>query len=202
MSRGIIYQNICIYRMVMNLLYGFSYKKRFRLIAPHIQGLKVNELCFGDLIIAQYCRKNMVTWHGYDINERFVSRANGKNFSATLCDLEKQKSLPDSDTCIIVGSLYHFKKNPEHIYDLMFSTATRIIISEPVKNLSSKKNFIGRLAAKMSDAGSGAESFRYNETELLKSIEIPAKKYNFTISKKEYFRKDLILILDKCKTPK
>ena len=202
MPPGLIYRHICIYRFAMNLLYGFDYKKRFRLIFPFIKGLSVNELCFGDLYIAHYCKKNNIKWIGYDINKKFIERAINKNFDAVFCNLSEQQTLPKSDTCIILGSLYHFNQNLEQIYELMFSSSKRIIISEPIKNISAKNNLLGRIASTVSDTGNGAETFRYDEPRLIKSFEKPAKKYNFTIYKKFYFKKDIIIILDKCPSPK
>ncbi len=186
----------------MNLLYGFGYKKRFRLIFPFINGSSVNELCFGDLIIARYCKINNIKWKGYDINKNFVENAMNENFDAVFCNLSEQLTLPKTDTAIILGSLYHFNHQSEHIYELMFASSKRIIISEPIKNISTQKNFLGRIASLISDTGNGAETFRYDERRLLKSFEKPAKKYNFTIYKKFCFKKDIIIILDKCLSPK
>lgn len=197
MPQGIIYRNICFYRIAMNLLYGFAYKKRFRQIEGYIRGTKVVELCFGDLYIANFCRGKNYFWQGYDINKGFVKRAEKKKFSAVCCDLKTQNKLPENDTCIIIGSLYHFNKDSEYFYNLIFEPSKRVIISEPIKNLSSKKGVLGYLASIHSDAGSGSESFRHTMQTLLKSIENPINKFNFTIAEKQYFKKDIILVLDK-----
>jgi len=200
MPRGIIYQNICFYRIAMNVLYGFAYRKRFRMVNRYIQGDKVIELCFGDLLIARYCRQKKFSWTGYDLNEKFVGRAQRNKFNAVCCDLSQTASLPDADITVIMGSLYHFKEDPEHLFNLMFRSAKRVIISEPVKNLSSRKDGIGKLAAMLSDTGRGAEKSRYDKQELLSSAEDLCKKFNFTVSEEKIFKKDRIIVFDKCQT--
>ncbi|HNZ42078.1 MAG TPA: hypothetical protein PLI16_00210 [Bacteroidales bacterium] len=203
MPPGIIYRNILLYRLAMNLLYSFSYKERFRKVTSYITGKSVNELCFGDLFIASFCKKNNICWTGFEVNKTFVRRAIRNNFRAQQIDLKNQEiTLPPADTNIITGSLYHFHEQPEKILNALFTTANRIIISEPVKNISAKKNLWGRLAAKVSDAGNGPEEFRYIENDLLKTIEVSGKKFNFTTYKTEHFKKDIIIVLDKCQLPK
>ncbi|HOV12234.1 MAG TPA: hypothetical protein PLL90_10780 [Bacteroidales bacterium] len=203
MPPGIIYRNILLYRLAMNLLYGFSYKKRFRMITGYIKGKSVNELCFGDLFIASFCKKSNIFWQGYEVNNTFIKNALKENFCAHQTDLKNHEiTLPQADTNIITGSLYHFHEQHEKLFAALFSAASRVVISEPVKNISSKENFFGRLAAKVSDAGNGPEGFRYNENDLLKIIEVSCKKFNFTTYKTEHFKKDIIIVLDKCQPPK
>lgn len=203
MPPGIIYRNILLYRLAMNLLYGFSYRKRFRKVTGYIKGKSVNELCFGDMFIATFCKKNNIAWTGFEVNKTFVKRAVRIGFRAQQTNLKNLEiTLPQADTNIIAGSLYHFHEQPEKIFSSLFSATSRIIISEPVNNISAKKTFFGRLAAKVSDAGSGPEGFRYKETDLLKIIEVSCKKFNFTTYKTEHFKKDIIIVLDKCQVPR
>ena len=75
---SIVYSHIFIYRMLMNVIYTGSYKKRFDAIMKCIATYKpgtVLELCFGDTIIANYCKQKNINWFGIDINETFVNRA-------------------------------------------------------------------------------------------------------------------------------
>ena len=62
----------------MNMLYGGSYRERFDKMIPPIQGQNVVELCFGDAIIADYCRRNQIRFIGFDMNEEFVRYAQKK----------------------------------------------------------------------------------------------------------------------------
>jgi len=185
----------------MNLLYGFAYKKRFEKLYHFINGKSVNEFCFGDLYIASFCRKNNIAWHGYEFNTSFVGRAIKKGYSASQTDLIHENIIPThSDVNLVIGSLYHFHERPENIMNALFADTGRVIISEPVSNIASKSDFRGRLAARVSDAGSGPECYRFNEQSLMKIIDLSCEKYNFTLYKKEYFKKDLIIVLDKCQT--
>ncbi len=203
MSKGIIYRNIFLYRLAMNLLYGFAYKKRFEKLYPFINGKSVNEFCFGDLYMASFCRKNNIAWHGYEFNTAFVRRAIRKGHLASQTDLKHEIIVPvHSDVNMIIGSLYHFHERPENLMNALFADTCRVIISEPVSNIASKSNYWGRLAARVSDAGSGPECYRFNEHFLMKIIDLSCEKYNFTHYKKEYFKKDLIIVLDKCQNPR
>ena len=79
-NNAFIYSNIRIYRFVMSLLYSGSYYRRFAAVTKLIRGKKVTELCFGDTVIADYCRKHGIEWTGYDINPHFIKRAAAKKF--------------------------------------------------------------------------------------------------------------------------
>jgi len=186
----------------MQFLYGFRYFKRYKYAISNINGESVLELCFGDIVIADFCFRNKIKWTGYDINQRFVNRAIKKGHNAMFCDLRTFKKITKADNCIIVGSLYHFIDIINSFMQLIFNSADRVIISEPIKNISSGNKRINRFAALLSNAGNGHETFRFSEHGLIKTLEYYSEKYNFTISKKEFYKKDIIVILDKCKTPK
>ena len=56
----------------MSLLYKGNYYKRFEPILKQIEGKKVTEICFGDTLIADYCKKHQLGWTGIDTNAVFV----------------------------------------------------------------------------------------------------------------------------------
>jgi ubiquinone/menaquinone biosynthesis C-methylase UbiE len=72
----------------MNVLYLGKYKQRFAPIIDQIKMLpensKILELCFGDIVIADHCKKNRLEWIGMDINESFVRQAQKKDISPML----------------------------------------------------------------------------------------------------------------------
>jgi hypothetical protein len=189
-----IYWNIWIYRFVMNVLYAGKYKKRFKditaLLGPHDRS--VVELCFGDWYIAMHCRKSGKTWKGFDMNKSFVARAIGKGFSAEAVDLLATGSLPRADVCIMAGSLYHFHEAIDRVLPLMLACAPKIIISEPVKNVSARSGFTGAIAGYLSNAGNGGERFRYTRESLTAMLDVYKEKYAFTYEKLSE-GKDLLL---------
>ena len=184
MSQSIIYRNIHVYRLVMQILYGFGYRKRFKKVTKlfPLQTKTVSELCFGDIYIAEYCRGNKIEWTGFDINSYFVKRAKKKGFNAIQQDIVKANQISEADVCVMIGSLYHFNDIIESFLIKIINIAPVIIISEPVKNITSNENWIGKLAAFMTNAGKGAETFRFNKDIIIKTMNLYSKKLNFTYS--------------------
>ncbi len=182
----------------MNILYSFRYKQRFcDVIALFSEQDKiVTELCFGDIYIANYCSKNNILWQGFDINNYFVSYALKNNFSATNIDISQMQSFPKADVCIMIGSLYHFHNEAESMLLKMLNCAPKIILSEPIINLSSGKGIIGFLAKKFTNAGKGTEAFRYNKKSILKTLNRLTEKLKFKYKIIHIQRDILIEIID------
>lgn len=197
MAVSLIYKHIVFYRIAMFLLYSGSYSKRLQILFPHIRGKTLNELCFGDTLVAAYCRSHNIDWQGYDVNNYFVKRAVRKGYAAANADIMTLKRLNTGDTALIAGSLYHFINNGDQLFELLMLHHQRVIISEPVINLSSDGNLPGKIARFFSATGAGDASQRFNSGSLYKTIVHYAKKYNFTISESFLFKKDQIFVLDK-----
>ena len=129
----------------MNLLYFGSYKKRFNNIIKFINIEKTErilELAFGDIFIAKWAKSLGIDWFGIDLNESFVSHARANGYDACLKDLSKIEKFPNSDLTIIAGSLYHFHQSIEELIVKIMQSTNTLIISEPVKNISSYKNLL------------------------------------------------------------
>lgn len=164
----------------MNILYMGKYQLRFKEVTDQLSKYKsVTELCFGDTFIAKYCRENNISWTGYDINTQFVEEAKKLDYNVFCLDILKTDELQKADVCVIIGSLYHFHNSIESFFEKMFSIADKIVISEPIKNLSSGSSFISNFAKKYSNAGNGPENFRYNKHSLIKDLEGLSKTFNF-----------------------
>ena len=159
----------------MNLLYFGKYKRRFAPVIAHLTGLppgsKILELCFGDIYIADFCRKAGYQWKGLDINKHFIDRARKLGFDACYADLSSSDKLPQADVCVIMGSLYHFHQHAEAMLARMLMAAKTVVISEPVSNLSSKGGLIGFLAKRSANTGKGDESFRYNKKSFMELLD-------------------------------
>lgn len=198
MSVGLIYRNICIYRLMMNVIYLCGYRRRFRDIMNALpEGTRsVTELCFGDTIIAKACQQRGIKWTGYDINKNFVRRAKKKNSPAYTSDIMIQNIFNTADVFIIAGSLYHFHDKIEELFEKIFNHTKFVVISEPVKNISNPGNIIGRMAARMSNAGKGKVDFRYNDktiTELFESLRA-RYKVNYRVLKTN---RDILAVIGK-----
>ena len=178
----------------MSLLYKGAYYKRFEPVFKLISGKAVTELCFGDTIIAEYCQKNGITWTGIDNNAPFVEDAFKKGFVAVQKDVLNTR-LPEADTTIICGSLYHFHDDLEKLISKMLISAPLVIISEPVINLSNNKGIIGKLAKASANVNGKEQPFRYTKKTLVKAMDDLSEKLNFQYRIAEEFDKDLILVL-------
>ena len=181
----------------MNVLYLGRYRQRFQdinsVMAPDDH--QIIELCFGDIYIAEYCKKSLRQWTGYDINDVFVNYALERGHNAVNADIMSLKKLPHADVLIFAGSLYHFNENLHHLWQLMTSCATKIILSEPIKNITSAKNFIGKIGARASAVRNGAEAFRFERDSLIQMLDCFQEIYNFTyeiVSEK----KDILIVIN------
>jgi hypothetical protein len=178
---SIIYQNIRMYRTVMQILYRGKYRQRFSDITTLLDttDTTIIELCFGDIYIAEYCRKTAKQWSGFDMNRSFVSHAKRKGFSAFTTDLSKLAPLPSADVGIIAGSLYHFHPIINPFLSLLLASAGKVIISEPILNLTCRKGLFGAIAARLSDAGKGKEPFRYTRSTMVEMLDNQAGALHF-----------------------
>lgn len=180
MNKSFVYKNIYIYRFILNVLYSGDYRNRFVDIITCLETPKtVVELCFGDIYIAKYCADNNIDWCGFDLNESFVRYAQGLGYKAELADLMQLKDLPQCEACLMQGSLYHFHDKLDFIFNLVFASTKRFIISEPIKNISSSSGLLGRIARVSANAGNGAERFRYTEFTLIETLDKYKTKYKF-----------------------
>jgi hypothetical protein len=193
---GLIYRTIWIYRLVMNLLYLGRYRQRFVDITNVLEqkDKHVVELCFGDIFIAEYCKESARHWVGYDINDAFVNFALKRGHNAVSADILSLENLPQADVLIFAGSLYHFNEDIDKIWQLMTSCTSKIILSEPIKNITSINNFVGKIGARASTVRDGAEAFRFDRGSLIEMLDNFREPYNFTyeiVSEK----KDILILI-------
>lgn len=178
---SLVYRHILIYRLAMNLLYKLKYRQRFRDMIEQIDAVdrRVLELCFGDTYIAKFCQASGRSWQGLDINPHFVRLAQKNGFHAERADLLTLSPLPPADVCIISGSLYHFIDHLEEIFAKMLAAAPKIILSEPISNLSDSDSWLGRLAKKAAKAGKGDATQRFNRERLLEALNRLQDQFSF-----------------------
>ena len=200
-GESFVYKHLYIYRAVMNILYGGGYRQRFEQVSKQIKDLPSNsqilELCFGDIYLADYCRKMNYRWKGLDLNRHFIKQAQSLGYDASYADLSTCDRLPKANVCVIVGSLYHFHPNVFPLLSKMASAAETIIISEPVSNLSTKNGIIGFIAKRSAGVGKGHETFRYTPDSFMKMIRESSVQLNYSIVAVNRYKKDLIVKLTK-----
>ncbi|MFI5150502.1 MAG: hypothetical protein ACHQRM_12265 [Bacteroidia bacterium] len=196
-----VYKNIYAYRLVMNLLYTGTYTKRFRAITAllnEMQPASVFELCFGDIQVASYCREHGIKWTGWDINTGFVKYAIRKGYNAEVHNVTDGTLFPESEVCIIAGSLYHFQEDGlKPMLENIFNSTTKLIISEPVLNLSASQGLLGHMARRFSTTKLGEVPFRYNKESLLKALDKLAAPLAFRYRVVCDYKKDLVIMAEK-----
>jgi hypothetical protein len=169
-STSLIYRSAALYEAAMLVLYGQHYFARHRVIADLIpQGSSVVELCCGPgYLYRRHLRRKVRGYYGIDINPRFVKQLIYCGAAGEVGDLRALQTLPQADYIVMQASLYHFLPEPSGIVDLMLQAARdRVIIAEPVRNLScAKVPFLSWLAGRCADPGSGRHHHRFTEQTL------------------------------------
>lgn len=197
MARSLIYKKPFLYRLLMFILYGREYWKRFKIIAAFIKNnSSVIELgCgFGDFYV--YALKDKkISYLGVDLSPAFVKYGLKKGIKIIEQDVNNF-SFQESDYYVMISSLYHFYPRPEIIIKKMLAAAKRdVIIVEPIKNwLNAKSKIISRLVLFLTDEGGGKNKFRFTE-ELLDKLMQAHFKENIVRIEKTKNKKEKIYIL-------
>lgn len=196
---GLIYKNITFYRALMQILYAGKYFRRFDPVKKIIKDKNIKsvfELCFGDTVIAEYCRKNGVDWQGIDGNKTFVDRARKMNFRAEMGNIHSKMEYIQSDAVIMMGSLYHFKEDAFDLVKNAFQKSKFVIINEPIKSYAQHK-IVGKAAAKLSNAGKGAENFRFDRKSLIALADSICKDSLYSYQIIHEGEKDMTLLFER-----
>ncbi|HEY2101736.1 MAG TPA: class I SAM-dependent methyltransferase [Chthoniobacterales bacterium] len=169
MSTKLIYRNPFLYELIMRLLYGRHYQSRSQVIADLIEpGSSVVDLCCGaGLLYHRYLRRKNVAYTGLDVSHFFVDALKKQGVRAMEWDLQSAAALPQADYVTMQSSLCYFLPDPRPVIDRMLNAAMkRVIIAEPIRNLStSKLPLVASVAVKLSGPG-GGHSQRFNEQSL------------------------------------
>lgn len=199
MAISLIYKKPFFYRLLMLVLYGREYFKRFKTIAALIKNnSSVVELCcgFGDFYFSGLKDKE-ISYLGVDLSPAFVKYGLKKGLNIIERDINNFDFSP-SDYYVMISSLYHFYPEPEIIIKKMLAAAKRnVIIVEPVKNwLNAKSMIISRLVLFLTDEGGGKNKFRFTEESLAKLMQEHFKENIVRIEKMKN-KKEKIYILKK-----
>lgn len=164
-----VYWHPLLYKTAMRISYGRHYSERYTALEKHIpSNAHVLELCMGDAFLYHnHLRQKNVRYSCADINPVFVKAAKRRGIDAQRIDLFKDE-IPKSDYVLVQGSLYHFIDNPYFILKkLLDATNKKLIISEPVDNLSNSSSSLkASLGAFLSNAGSGQSRIKYTRQSI------------------------------------
>ena len=162
---GLAYWHPSTYRFIERVLYGRSYRRHYEALGKEIGNLNVLELCCGDCQIIDYLRGN--AYQGIDINSRFVNHARKRGLNVSLQDVLVSE-IPESECVLIHNSLYQFYPYHEKLINRALESAQKkLIISEPVINLSSSKSrIVSFIAKRVTRVGKDSSGKRFNYREM------------------------------------
>jgi hypothetical protein len=180
---SLVYSHIIVYRLVMNVLYRGGYRRRFERVLEHVPAAtrSLCDLCFGDTYVAEWCRARGITWTGIDLNRVFCERAVRRGFDAVCTDL-LTADLPVADVYVMAGSLYHFHQTLPLLLDRILARTKRLILSEPVRNLSADRGLLGWFARRAADPGTGRAEFRFDAERLIAALRTEQERLGFKLS--------------------
>ena len=166
---SLIYTHPSIYQLLMRLIYGAGFGARYQALSDLIpDGADVFEACAGDAYLYEHHLKARgVQYRAGELNEGFVAHARARGIAMQRFDLCRD-AVPEADIVLLHASLYQFM--PDHaavVSRLLAAARQTLIISEPVRNLSSSPNPLIRwLARRSADPGSGHKAQRFDEASL------------------------------------
>ena len=170
MSTALIYRSSLAYESVMRLLYGRHFGSRYRAVADRIPaGATVVDVCCGPpLLYRRYLRAKGVDYLGIDLNPRPARALAAAGARGMVCDVGRLQELPAAEIVLMQASLYHFLPEPQPLIDKMVAAATRrVIIAEPIRNLSDSRNrLVAWSARRLTNPGDGAPERRFTESTL------------------------------------
>jgi hypothetical protein len=166
---SLIYSHPAVYQLLMRVIYGGGFAARYQALSDLIpDGADVFEACAGDAYLYQHHLKARgIQYRAGEYNEGFIAHARARGIPMERFDL-RSDPVPVADIVVLHASLYQFM--PEHaaIVGRLLGAARRtLIVSEPVRNLSSSPNPLIRwLAQRSADPGSGHKQQRFDEASL------------------------------------
>jgi trans-aconitate methyltransferase len=168
---GLIYSHPLIYQLFMRLIYGKEYDARLKTIADLIEpGWSVLDICCGDCRLKKFMEPNC-EYLGLDVNPRFVEWAKKSGTNAKSADV-RTSSWPTVDCVVLIASLYHFiPKHSEIILKALATAKKRVILSEPVNNLSQKSRMLSWLSSHLADPGTTWSNERFDNKKLLSFLQ-------------------------------
>ena len=164
----------------MRLLYGRHFEARYAAIAAEVSdGASVVDVCCGDCYLyLAYLRHKSVRYLGLDLSPQLVQWARRRQVEARQFNVW-QDELAHGDVVIMQASLYQFLPQAKWVVNQLLSAARqKVIITEPIRNVSSSGNpWIATVGHRLTVPGgadaaySGQRFDRKSLTELFESFE-------------------------------
>ncbi len=152
------------YDLAMRCLYGRRYAESYARVAERIpDGVRVTDVCAGTgRLYLDFLRPRRCEYLGLDFNGHLLMAARRKGVPVLRFDVRTDE-IPGADYVVMCSSLYHFRDRADQVLDRMLRAARKaVLVSEPVENLSSRPGWLGRLAAAVSNPGTGAVQERFD----------------------------------------
>ena len=168
-----LYRFPALYRLLMRIGYGGDYGARHALIADRIgEPDDVLELCCGDLGLYRHlARRGLVrSYVGLEQSPAMLRLARRRGADVRAFDVRAGGTLPAAGTVIMQASLYQFHDLADTLLPRLWAAARRrLVIAEPVRNLSQSRSRVARWAARaLTRTPDGRiHTFRYTEATLL-----------------------------------
>jgi len=166
LDRSPIYWSAGLYDLTMRLLYGKEYARTYADVARLIpDGSSVVDVCAGTCRLAEHLKGRDCSYLALDYNGHFVMGARSRGINARLFDVTRDP-IPAADYVVMSSSFYHFHRNaPEVLARLRAAARKAVLISEPVRNLSSHSlKPLAGIANLLTHPGQGDFQFRYDLT--------------------------------------
>ncbi len=165
MKTSLVYKSPHLYTLFLRVLHGKNYRARYQAVSKEIpDGVEVLDVCCGDCALYTRELRNRVSYTGVDVNPHFLGNARKKSIKFLQLDVEKD-DLPRADYVIMQGSLNQFIPRHKLMVDKLLRAArTKVIISEPIRNLATSNNiFLSFIARRSTDPGTGHKPYRFNK---------------------------------------
>ena len=168
-----VYQVPALYRLLMRVGYGPDYAARYALFADRIgEPDDVLEVCCGHLGLYRHLRhRGLVrSYVGLEQAPAMLRLARRRGVDVRAFDVRAGGALPAAGTVIMQASLYQFHDIADTLLPRLWAAARRrLVIAEPVRNLSQSRSRVARWAARaLTRTPDGRiHTFRYTEATLL-----------------------------------
>jgi SAM-dependent methyltransferase len=157
----------------MRVLYGRHYEARYRSLAALIpEHASVLELCCGTgELYRRHLSSKAIRYVGLDLNPEFIRRVRAAGADAREADVRSCSRFPSADYVLMQASLYQFMPEATVIIARMLAAARdRVIVAEPIHNLSASTGPLGPWLARMANPGDGDALERYDEETLTRLL--------------------------------
>jgi hypothetical protein len=153
MAPAIIYKNILLYQLFMRMLYGRHFEDRYKAVAAQIpSGSSVMDICAGDAYLyTNFLKHNGNDYLAIDNSPFFINSAQKRNIACIQLNVSEDP-LPVADVVVMMASLYQFIPHEKRVIQkLLDSARKKLVITEPISNLSASANlYIRKLAQRLS----------------------------------------------------